>query len=329
MSNVLSQDEIDALLNALNSGEEIDPSSDEADKGEVRLYDFRLANKFPKEQIRTLSSIYDNFSQLLGNQLTNVLRAACNAKLLSIEELDYFNFSNSIPTPVILGILDMSPLEGSELMMISAEVAYAMINRVFGGSIDGVDTAKAFTEIELAVIERILHQLMGLIDDSWRKVVEADANLERIETSPQFAQIVAMNEPVAVVTLEVTIGDTSGLVNICIPHIAIEPIAQSLSTKLWFNASHQREVAPRTEDIRKELTKSDVTLRAVFESTPALIRDILSLQVGDVVQLNHNVDKCITVEVEGMPKFSGVIGVRGSRYAVQVTERIQEEDEHE
>jgi flagellar motor switch protein FliM len=325
LSNVLSQDEIDALLSALSSGEDIEEMSDEPSKGEVRLYDFRDANKFPKEQIRTLSSVYENFAQLFANQLTGTLRAACNVTVLSIEETPYFGFNASIPTPVILAILNMAPLEGSILMMISAEVAYSMINRIFGGSIEAVDTQKSFTEIELVIIERIIHQIMGLIDESWQKVVEVDAMLERIETSPQFAQIVALNEPVAIITMEVTIGDTLGLVNVCIPHIAIEPVAQQLSTKLWFTAN-QRQVESRTDDIRQRLTKSDVTMAAVFRKTTATIRDILCLQVGDVVQLNHNVDQFVSVEVEGVPKFSGVIGVRGSKYAVQVTDVIQEED---
>ncbi len=329
MSNVLSQDEIDALLNALSSGEEVEAASSEPLKGEVRLYDFRDANKFPKEQIRTLSSVYENFAQLFANQLTGTLRAACNVKVLSIEETTYFNFNSAIPSPVILAILNMTPLEGSVLMIITSEVAYSMINRVFGGSFEARDTQKTFTEIELVIIERIVHQIMGLMDESWQKVVEVDATLERIETSPQFAQIVALNEPVAVVTLEIDVGGAVGLINICIPHLAIEPIAQQLSTKLWFTSSHQRQVEPRTDDIRDKLSKSDVTLRTVFNETPALVRDILSLQVGDVVQLNHSVDKCVTVEVEGVPKFSGVIGVRGSRYAVQVVDLIQEEDFHE
>jgi len=326
LSNVLSQDEINALLSALNSGTDIETGAADTSKGEVRVYDFRLANKFPKEQIRTLLSVFENFAQLLSSQLSNVLRTTTTVKVLSIEELDYFNFSNSIPSLMVLGIINMSPLEGSELMVISSEVAYAMINRIFGGSFEAVDVTKSFTEIELVVVERILHHVMGLFDESWHKVVEVDANLERLETSTQFAQIVAMNEPVAVITLEVTIGETVGLISVCIPHLAIEPIAPSLSTKLWFNSARPRAVEPRTEDIQRELTKSDVTLRVVFEDTPALIRDILSLQVGDVVQLTHNVDQCVTVEVESIPKFSGVIGVRGSHYAVQVVDLIQEED---
>lgn len=329
MSNVLSQDEIDALLNAISSGEEPQDSDLSPKKGEVRLYDFRDANKFPKEQIRTLESVFDNFAQLLANQLAGTLRAMCSIKLLAVEERLYKEFNNAIPSPVLLAVMSMAPLEGSLLMMIAPELAYAMVNRVFGGMHDEADYTKSFTEIEMVVLERIVHQFMGLLDDAWRKVVEVDAVVERIETSPQFAQVVAMTEPVAIVTLEVAIGDTVGLVSICIPHIAIEPVAQQLSTMLWFSHRTNQDIPPRSEDISRSLSKSAVQLNAKFNETTAMVKDILSLQVGDVIQLNHKVNEKITMTVEGQPKFSGLMGVRGTRYAIQVADVLNEEDDYE
>lgn len=329
MSNVLSQEEIDALLNAMSSGEEPETEDDSPQKGEVRPYDFRDANKFPKEQIRTLESVFDSFAQLLANQLTGTLRAPCTIKVMAIEEELYREFNGGVPSPAFLAILNMPPMEGSVMMMITPDIAYAMINRVFGGAQDDVDTSKSFTEIELVVLERLAHQFMGLLDESWTKVVEIDASIDRIETSAQFAQIVALTEPVAIISLEITIGDTPGLISFCIPHLAIEPIAQQLSTKLWYTANTSRNVEPRGEDIQSKLKTSQVTVKAVFNETPASIRDILCLQVGDVVQLNHRVDACINLTVEEVPKFSGVIGVRGSHYAVQVVDILSEEEENE
>lgn len=326
MSNVLSQEEIDALLNALNSGEEPEGTDGSQQKGEVRLYDFRDANKFPKEQIRTLESVFDNFAQLLANQLTGTLRSVTSVKLLAVEERLYKEFNNAMPSPVLLNVLNMPPLEGSVLMMISPEIAYAIVNRVFGGMRDEADYSKSFTEIELVVLERILHQFMGLMDEAWKKIVEVDASIERMETSSQFAQIVAMNEPVAIVTLEIVIGETMGLISICIPHLAIEPIAQQLSTMLWFSSARNKHIESRGSDISQRLSTSLVTLQAQFSDTPATIGEILSLQVGDVIQLNHGVKDKISVIIEGKQKFSGMIGVKNSRYAVQIVDIRNEED---
>ncbi len=329
MSTVLSQAEIDDLLSALASGDDTPmQSTQDLDKDMVKNYDFRTANKFPTDQIRTLQSVYDNFAQFLSGRWTGMLRTLCEIEVISVEEQSFNEFINALPTPVIIAILESPPMEGTILMEVSPEIAYGLINRLFGGSDDRIDTQKQFTEIELTILERILRQVLVLINDAWAKVLPMHTTLSRIETSSQFSQIVQMNETVAIVTLNTRIGNTEGLLNFCIPHLAIEPISASLSTKnLFASGPTGKKFNPTHEEyIKYQMNNTAVTLHAVFQSTKASIKDILSLQVGDVVQLDHMLSSPINVNVEHITKFKGMLGVNEGKYAVQVVDIIAEEN---
>jgi len=296
----------------------------------VKEYDFRTANKFPKEQMRTFHVVFETYSQLFSNRLSSVLRVSCECEILSIEECSYSEFNNSLPAPVVLAIMDSPPMYGSLVFQMSPEFAYMLISRLFGGCTSG-ENSKQFTEIELALIERVLRQAVSVFDEAWDKVIELSTQIERIETSPQFAQITAPNEPVAVVILNITMGEETGLVSICIPHTAIEPVAQQLNTRMWF-ASGTRDDGrgeERTAILRDQLLQTPIPITAFFEQTPATVSDIINLQVGDVIKLDHGIDHPLTIRVHHIPKFRAEIGTLGQKYALQIVDVIEEEKLHE
>lgn len=328
MAGILSQAEIDELLNALVVGRASESESEpepESNFSGIKAYDFRTANKFPKEQIRTFNIVFQTFAQLFSNQMTSLLRTSCECELLSMEELSFNEFNNALSTPAILAILKMPPLHGSLMMELSPQVAYMAINRLLGGSVAGVERSKQFTEIELALVERVLRQAIHVIDDSWEKVIQLRAQVERLETSPQFAQIVPLNEPVVVVTLNLTVGAESGLINICIPHAAIEPVAKQLNTRMWYaGAAQEAEREKQTEQISEQLHGTPVVMTAYFEDTPATVDDIVRLRVGDVIRLSQRTDQPIMVKIQHIPKFYAQMGISGSHYAVQIVDIIKE-----
>lgn len=328
MTNILSQAEIDELLSALSSGEPEALPESPGDTLKAKVYDFKKANKFQKEQMRTLNIVFQTFGQLLSNKLSGILRTSSECEVLSVEEMPFSEFNNSLPIPVILGVLRLPPMKGSHLLQISPEIAYTLINRLLGGSAAEAETGKQFTEIELALIQHVLPQVMDLLPKAWEKVIRLDALLERLETSPQFAQIVPLNEAVAVATLNITIGDSSGLISICIPHSSIEPISSQLNTLLWFsNSQESGDIEMKTEQISGRLINTPVSLTAYFEDTPATVADIIHLQVGDVIRLNQNIQQPIKVKVQHIPKFHAQIGTSGSRYAVRIVDIIREDNE--
>ncbi len=333
MTGVLSQKEIDELLLAISSGDDSFPSEDEGDSAgkddlNVRPYNFRTANKFPKEQIRTLQLIFENYSRRLSTFLSGKLRVLCEVEVASIEEQSFSEFNNSIPSPAILAIANMAPLQGNVLYEVSPIISYEIISRLFGGTGQDNDSYKAFTEIELSILERMVRNMLKLMDEAWEKVIPLNTHLERIETSTQFAQIVENNEPIAIITMNVDIGEVSDTINLCIPHLAVQPVAKKLAMRKWYSDFTDGVSTGIKTDLKKsQLADTQLNLHTVFNETRATVREILSLQVGDVIRIDHGVDEPITVKIEHMPKLKGVVGTHGSKYAVKVTEIIRREED--
>ena len=332
MSEILSQSEIDELLSTLMAGDSASAAEtvDEPLKMKVKEYDFRTANRFPKEQMRTFHVVFETFSTLFSNRLSSILRVSCECEVLSIEECSYSEFNNSLPVPVVLAIMDAPPMYGSLIVQMSPEFAYMLISRLFGGGTAG-ENSKQFTEIELALVERVLRQAVGVFDEAWDKVIEIGAQIDRIETSSQFAQITAPNEPVAVVILSIKMGEETGLMSICIPHTAVEPVAQQLNTRMWYSGSARdtENSEERAALLTNMLLHTPIPLTAFFDQTFATVSDIVSLQIGDVIKLEHGVDQPLTVKVQHIPKFLATVGTLGSRYALQIVEVIKEENQNE
>ena len=326
MAGVLSQEEIDALLNSIESdGIEAAPVETSAERI-VKDYDFRTANRFNKEHMRTLKVIYDTFARLFASYLSGTLRAMCTAEVITVEETKYAEFVNALPNPLILAVVRQPPMIGSVLLEISPDLSYAIISRLLGGAPDKENVSRGFTEIELVLLERILRQFLPLFGESWEKVVPITTTLDRLETSPQFAQIVAMNETVAIISLRVTLDNAEGSFNICLPHLALEPISQQLSTKLLYQTDIHRETESAHKDIQKRIQMTPLDVSASFNETLAPVREILNLQAGDVISLDHQVSQPITLRVGHLPKFKAEIGVKENRYAAKIVDIIQKED---
>ncbi|GHV08121.1 flagellar motor switch protein FliM [Clostridia bacterium] len=328
MADVLSQSEIDALLNAMNDGDPV-PETPAVEEKVARDYDFRVAPRFSREHIRTFNVVYDSFARLFTSYLSGTLRVLCAAEVVSVEEVKYSEFVNSMPSSVILAIISMPPLAGPTLLEMAPDLAYIMIARLLGGSgASGmVEITRSFTEIELALLERVIRQFIGLLIESWEKIVTVQGvMLERIETSPQFAQIVALNDVVALVTIKVNIGNSEGFMNICLPQLALEPISKQLSTKLMFQATDSRNHPSKEAQIKDRLQKTLLPVRAVFNDTSTSVRDILGLQPGDILQLDHNLNQSLTLKVGHLSKFKGSIGIKDNRYALKISDIIREEE---
>ena len=224
MSDVLSQSEIDSLLNALSSGELDVDEIKENDEKPVKDYDFARPSKFSKEHLRTLEMIFEHHGRLLSTNLPVYLRKAVQVSVVNSEAVTYSEFANALSNPVLLGIVDFSPLQGSIILELASNLGYAMVDRMLGGRGEPLDKQRDFSEIELLIIERILVVCVNLLCEPWENVEDIHPRLERIETNSQYAQIISPSEMIAIVTLNITIGDVEGLMNICLPYITIEDI---------------------------------------------------------------------------------------------------------
>ncbi|MGX8797972.1 flagellar motor switch protein FliM [Fusibacter sp. JL298sf-3] len=328
MADVMSQNEIDDLLAALSTGE-VDVKDIEEEKKEkkVRKYDFSRPDKFAKDQLRTLEIIHENYSRLMNNFLSGYLRTYIEVDVISVQSLIYTEFSNSIANPAILGIVDFSPFEGQIIVDVSSDIAYAMIERVLGGTNNkGAATkeTRSLTEIEMTLLRSILIKFINLLKEPWGNIVELRPKLENIETNSQFAQIVSPAESVALITFSIHIGEIEGMINLCIPHFVIEPILPSLSSRLWFATSNKREA---TQDERSALEVglglSKIDLSAVVGQSLISVSELLNLQRGDIILLDKSVEDDFDIFVENKLKYKAKPGVKKKNVAVMITEVVE------
>jgi len=328
LSDVLSQNEIDELLQALNAGEvDVQEIKGETKERKIKKYDFRRPDKFAKDQLRTLQIIHENFSRLLNTFLSGYLRTFINVDVLSVEQLTYYEFSNSISNPAVLGIINYHPLNGQIIVDISTDIAFTMIERVLGGHGQLPKETRTFTEIELTLLKNIIIKINKLLAEPWENIIALNPSLEKIETNSQFAQIVSPNETIALTTLSVKIGDVEGMINICIPHYVIEPIIPQLSTKFWFSSSNKEVTESEKNALRKGLKKTTIEVKAVIGSTEISVKDFLNLQVGDVITLDTKIKENIKIYVGNQQRFLGKPGVTKNRIAVKITDSLKEGDD--
>ncbi len=325
MSDILSQEEIDNLMKALSSGElDVDDMKDTKEK-QVKDYDFARPAKFSKEHLRTLEIIFEHYGRLLATNLPVYLRKNVQVEVMNSEALTYSEFSNALSNPVVLGITNFSPLPGSIVLELAPNLAYAMIDRMLGGQGAPLEKAREFSEIELAIMERVFNTCVELLRVPWENVVEISPRLERIETNSQFAQIISPSEMIALVTLSITIGDVDGLMNICLPFMCLEDIIDKLNTKYWFSTMQDKEDGSYEEAIEMLISRADIPVKALLGKSSISVSDFASIQVGDVIRLDTKVEDELSIYVGNIKKFTALPGSTGDKYAVRITSVIREE----
>ncbi len=325
MADVLSQSEIDDLLKALNSGEvDVDNMKDTKDKP-VKNYDFARPSKFSKEHLRTLEIIFEHYGRLLSTNLPVYLRKNIQVEVMNSEAVTYSEFSNSLSNPLLLGVVNFAPLKGNILIELATNISYAMVDRMLGGIGLPLEKVREFSEIELLIVERLLTVCVNLLREPWKNVVELNPRLERIETNSQFAQIISPSEMIAIITINIKLGDVEGLMNICLPYITLDTVMDKLNTKFWFSSQQDREEISYTRMVENLLAKAPIPVKAVLGHSAFSINDFAGLQVGDIIRLDANVEDELGIYVGTIKKFRALPGVSGDNYAVRITSIIREE----
>ena len=325
MGEVLSQDEIDNLLAALSTGEiDADQIKDSAEK-QVKDYDFKRPAKFSKEHLRTLEIIFEHYGRLLSTNLPVYLRKNVQVSVNSSETVTFSEFSNALSNPVILSIINFQPLTGNIIMELSPNLGFSMIDRMLGGKGLPLEKSRDFSEIELTLLERIMVICLQLLREPWKNVLDINPTLDRIETNPQFAQIIAPSEMIAIVTLNIKVGDVEGLMNICLPYFTLENIMDKLNTKFWFSTIQDSSDEDYEAYIEAMIKRVQVPIRAVLGKSSISVGDFTSLQTGDVIRLDNRVDNELAVYVGNLKKFMAVPGSSKDKYAVRVTSILGEE----
>lgn len=325
MGEVLSQNEIDNLLKQLSSGElDADEYVDEPTQKIVE-YDFKRPTKFSKEHLRTLEIIFEHFSRLVSTDLPAYLRKNVQMEVVNAEAVTYSEFSNSLSNPVLIGIVNADPLNGSIIMEIASNLGFCIVDRMLGGTGEPLEKIRDYSEIELGILERIFTICINMLREPWKNVVEIHPRLERIETNSQFVQIISPSEMIAIVTINMKIGEVVGLMNICLPFLTLEDVMDKLNTKYWYASMENREGKAYFDVIETAIAKAQIPIRAVLGNSTISVNDFVNLQKGDIIKINRQYDAELDIFVGNMLKFKALPGSASEDYAVKITKVIREE----
>ena len=326
MPEVLSQNQIDALLKSMSTGEVSKESLEEDSKNKVLDYDFFSPKKFTKEQLRSMENLHENLSRVLSSYFSGLLRVFSEVSVLQVEEQRYYEYNNALPDTALLGILELQPkdhnINESTLMMdISPNIAFFMIDRLLGGSGEGFNVMRDFTDIELSIMKTICGKLVTYMKDVWCDYLDVDIQLSSLETNPRLIQVYAPEDIVVIVVLNVKLKDMEGSISISIPAIGLEEMLREFTSKY---ARMARKLSDERRDklckqiIKDSVYDSDLEVEAIFDETHLELSDIMALKVDDVISLEKHVGEYVKLTVDDVPWFVGKLGAVKNAKAVKI-----------
>lgn len=335
MSDILSQEEVDALLSAVSTGmtetESASSSSGnimtmESTEGErsLSLYDFRRPDRVSKDQMRTLQNLHEGFARQFSTTLTNFLRTFVEIELVSVDQLTFSEFVMSIPNPSCIYLFKMAPLEGTAIIEINPSLVFFIVDRLFGGQGRPSEQNRELTLIEQHVMRRIVERCLGDLKNVWEHIGVFEMSIESYETNPQFIQVAPHGETVILISLEVRMQNASGLMSICFPYMLLEKIINNLSGESWM--SSQKSSTPEIrQTLEKELQNVELEVSAIIGRITITIRDLLQLQKGDVLCLDKPIDSDFIIQIGGKNKMTGKSGLVGRKKAIKIVKILERE----
>jgi flagellar motor switch protein FliM len=332
VSNILSQDEVDALLDAVNAGSlsgasfDTPPAEEEAPaepEVPLSLYDFRRPDRVSKDQMRALQNLHEGYARQFSTSLTNFLRTFVETQLIGVDQLTYSEFVMSVSNPSCIYIFRMEPLDGLAIFEINPGLVFNIIDRLFGGLGRPLEINRELTMIEQNVINKIVLRGLDDLRTVWEQIGAFTPKIDSYETNPQFVQIAPPGETVILVTIEVRMPNASNLLSICFPYMMLESVINSLAVGNWTSAG---QATPETREImEQELNDVGLKLSTVIGNTKLTIRDLLQLQRGDVICLDKPQNSDLIVQIGGRTKLAGKAGLIGRKKAVKITSVLEQE----
>lgn len=330
MAQVLSQDEVDALLSAVNTDEEgegeddFDEDYDDEGSENIQPYDLTNQDRVIRGRMPILEIIYERFIRQFRVSLSNSLRKISTISMISTDLLKFGEFVNTLPIPSCMSIIRFNELRGPALLVFESKLAYAIIDSYFGGTdrpftkIEG----KEFTSIELSFMKRVMDMAINDLEEAWAPVHKIDAQYLRTEINPQFVGVVPPSDVIITTTFEVEFESASGTIMVVIPYSTIEPIKQKLSSS--YQSENDVVDSLWTQSMHEHVEDSEAEAIVKLGDTEITVGDLVSLNIGDIIPLKQEVSKELVVEIEGVKKLFCLAGEYKGTRAVQILNRIKE-----
>lgn len=325
MSEVLSQSQIDALLNAVRSGEKnLDQEPEEANKKSYRKYDFKSPRKFTKDRIKMLSGIFENYTRVINSRMNTLFHTTCDVMVESVEEQRYYEFSNALTDGDVLALVDAKVKDKTEevpaLIHLSTSLGLCMMDRMMGGEghmdlVPGGDYT--YTDLELRLYENIITDLVSVMGVSWENYIAIDFQYSRTEVNPTLVQLIGLDEIVVIVDMKVQMGESSGRLSVVLPGMMLTNIFGEINRD---NPVRKISGEDNSEEIFNQLRDSSLDIVAELGSTEMTLNDIYHLNVGDVIDLGQPKNSPVFLEIGGYNWFTGRMGTYKKNMAVKIDE---------
>lgn len=325
MADILSQEEIDALLEVVDedgedssSSHTIDPDNDK----QIVLYDFKRPNRVSKEQLRAVKGIHDKLARNLASQISSIMRSMVEIQLHSVDQMTYGEFLMSLPSPTSFNVFSIKPLDGSCVIEINPSIAFPMIDRLLGGRGENFESARELTDIELNLLDAILRIMMQRLKEAWSMITDMYPNVETKESSSNVVQIVSQNEIVIMVVMEIIIGNSSGMINLCYPVIYLEPILSRLANRdIMLGETSAKK--SRNKELKTLIGRAEVLYEAILGSTNMSVGELLELTNGDIIRLDRAADDKAIISIDKKDVFLADIGLHRFRKSIKIESLIR------
>lgn len=333
MADVLSQNEVESLLSALDTGANNGKSTPNGGGGgrsparlgsQISVYDFKRPERVSKEQMRSFQALHDGFSREFGAALSSMLRTIVEVKLISVDQLTYSEFVFSLENPTCFNLLHSEGLDGNLILDLNPSIIFPIVDRLLGGGKDhrSAVPSRPLTDIENKLVTRITDLTLAGLESAWARLCELQLKVTQIESNPQLIQIVPPNEVIVLVSFEISMGESRGIMNLCIPFNTIEPLAGKLSSDTW-SAYTKRVTDPRQKlNLETGLGHAAVDVMVKLAETKITAAELAGLVVGDVILTEKGRDEPLKFLVAGETMFEAYAGVFKGHKAVRIGERI-------
>lgn len=323
MADILSQEEIDALMEIVDDdGDSEGGSSLEEDTRQIILYDFKRPNRVSKEQLRAVKGIHDKMARNLASQISSIMRSIVEIQLHSVDQMTYGEFLMSLPSPTSFNVFSIKPLDGSCVIEINPSIAFPMIDRLLGGGGESFESSRELTDIELNLLDAILRIIMQRLKEAWGPITEMYANVESKESSPNVIQIVSQNEIVIMVVMEIIIGGSSGMINLCYPVIYLEPILSRLANRdIMLGETSAKK--SRNKELKTLVGRAEVFNEALLGRAIMSVGELLEMEVGDILRLDREADDHAIVSIDKKDIFLAEVGLHRFHRSIRVKELIK------
>jgi flagellar motor switch protein FliM len=301
VNRILSQEEIDVLVTASTGGTN-DETRATSTNDTVASYNFRRPDRVSKEQLRSLHFLHDRFAKNLGTSLSAFLRAMTNVSMLSVEQFTYGEFLMSVPDPTAFYSIAMPPLDGLGALEVNPTIAFAMVDRMLGGTGDSPAPNRALTEIEQNVMDSVVKLVLEHLTETWRAITDVRFRIQGRETRPQMLQVTGLNEGIILLAFDITVSDVRGMLSISIPAAAIETMEEKVAE--GWNRTRRQASAAESAWLQVNLGRVPLPVKTQLE-TRMTARELLTLRPGDVVALPQSVTAPVEIHIGGVPRFTG------------------------